>query len=300
MSLSTNNISLAIKYIFLSFAQNYFKKETTKYRWDADPVNTGIIIADKFSVDLGIAVKRPAILISRGPAGWTYAVRGQYGHLNPHRTGVHKFGSILPSLTSDRIRAQEITDLYQASMTYNVVAKQGVEAEDIANKLFCALTGHRQDFAPIGIFKFISMNIGEERILRYRADFELVGVPIDISFLMQYSIASSDNLYNARVWLDEEEQFEGIHYDIINNGTQIEFYTAPESGESVYITYVDAVTLVTNERVLIGTGDNATKVFTIPDHGSVYGYYRIFEGMLVDLVNTDDAVDPQQVIVGDI
>lgn len=299
MSLSTNNISLAIKYIFLNFAQSYFEKGTNRYIWSADPVASGIIIADKFSVDLGIAVKRPAILLSRGAAGWTNSVRGQYGFLNPHRTGTMKFGTLIPAITDDRVRAQEITDLYSGSVTYNVVSKQGVETEDIANKLFCAVTAHKQDFQSIGIFKFNSISISEERILRYRADFELVGISIDISFLMQHSLAASDSLYNCRCWLDDDEQFEGIHYDVINNGTQIEFYVAPETGQIVTLTYVDAVTLITHEQVVIGTGDGTTTVFTIPNGGAVYGYYKIFEGMLVTLTNTDDDSE-QEVQVGEI
>jgi hypothetical protein len=299
MSLSTNNISLAIKYIFLNFAQSYFEKATNRYIWSANPVTSGIIIADKFSVDLGIAAKRPAILLSRGAAGWTNSVRGQYGFLNPHRTGTMKFGTLIPAITDDRVRAQEITDLYSGSVTYNVVSKQGVETEDIANKLFCAVTAHKQDFQSIGIFKFNSISISEERILRYRADFELVGISIDISFLMQHSLAASDSLYNCRCWLDDDEQFEGIHYDVINNGTQIEFYVAPETGQIVTLTYVDAVTLITPEQVVIGTGDGTTTVFTIPNGGAVYGYYKIFEGMLVTLTNTDDDSE-QEVQVGEI
>lgn len=297
-ALSTNNISLDIKYIFLSFAQNYFKKETTRFIWAENPVTSGIIIADKFSVDLGIAAKRPAILLSRGPAGWTYAVRGQYGHLNPNISGNIRLGALKPAITEDRMMGQEITDLYSGSVTYNIVAKQGVEAEEIANKLFSAITAHKQDFHQIGIFKFTSMSISDEKIIKYRGDFELVGVSINISFLMQYTFATSDSYHNVRVWLDTEDQFEGINYNVINNGTQIEFFSAPETGASVIVTYVDAVTLETRSMVTIGTGDDITKIFTIINNGAIYGYYKLFEGMLVTLTDNDDIT--QQVEVGEV
>lgn len=57
--------SLKTKYIFLSFLQQYFS-EHPKYPWDVDPSKTKIVIADKFSTDMGIAAMRPSIILDRG------------------------------------------------------------------------------------------------------------------------------------------------------------------------------------------------------------------------------------------
>jgi hypothetical protein len=296
MSTSTNNISLAIKYIFLNFAQAYFGEQHNRFTWNIDPRISNIIIADKFAIDLGVAVQRPSIILSRGAAAWTYAVRGQQGWINPHRTGNVKFGALTPALNDDRIRGIEFTDLYSGSITYNCVAKQGVEAEDIANKLFVALTVHKRDFATVGIYKFTSMSISEERLIRHGGT-ELFGVAINVSFLMQKSLGQSESLYNCRVWVCGDEYFEGLDFDVINNGTQIEFYEAPEDGCAILVTYVDAITLELRTEVNVGTGNGETKIFTLPNGGSVYGYYRILEGIIVDL-DVDNGEIEQTALIG--
>jgi len=57
--------SLKTKYIFLSFLQQYFASHP-KYTWNEDPSKTKIVIADKFSTDMGIAAMRPSIILDRG------------------------------------------------------------------------------------------------------------------------------------------------------------------------------------------------------------------------------------------
>ena len=297
MSTSTNNISLAIKYIFLNFAQTYFGAEHNRFTWNVDPRVSKVIIADKYAIDIGVAVQRPSIILSRGAAAWTYAVRGQQGWINPHREGNVKFGIMTPPIGDDRIRGTEFVDLYSASVTYNCVAKQGVEAEDLANKLFMALTAHKRDFASMGVHKFTSMSISEERVLRHRGDAELSGVSVNVGFLMQQSLGHSDSLYNCRVWSCGDEQFEGLNFDVVNNGTQIEFYEAPEDACPLLITYVDAVTLETRTLVSLGTGDGTTTVFTIPNGGSVYGYYKILEGIVVNM-DVESGEREQTVLIG--
>lgn len=63
-------ISRDIKHIFLSFAQEYFSDSlATSYEWNINPVETEIVIADKYAIDIGVAVKRPSIIVSRGGYG---------------------------------------------------------------------------------------------------------------------------------------------------------------------------------------------------------------------------------------
>lgn len=296
MSTSTNNISLSIKYIFLNFAQTYFGEEHNRFVWNADPVLSKIIIADKFAVDLGVAVQRPSIILSRGSAGWTYSVRGQVGNINPLYSGNFKFGALRPAIDDNRIHGTEYTDLYAGSVSYNCISKQGVEAEEIANKLFIALTAHKRDFGSVGIFKFTGLQISDERLLRHRGDTELFGVTVDVSFLLQKSLGQSESYYNCRVWVCGEEYYEGLSFSVINNGTQIEFYEPPELGCPIVVTYIDAITLELKTEVNIGTGDGITRIFTLPSGGKIYGYYRILEGILVDL-NGDYT---QTVVVGSV
>ena len=66
--MQATNISRSIKYVFLSFLQSYYK-EHNKYKWDANPKNTSVIIADKYSIDMGVAAMRPSIILDRGSIG---------------------------------------------------------------------------------------------------------------------------------------------------------------------------------------------------------------------------------------
>lgn len=58
--------SLRVKYIFLSFLQQYYSGHP-KYTWNEDPRHTKIVIADKYALNLGIAAMRPSIILDRGP-----------------------------------------------------------------------------------------------------------------------------------------------------------------------------------------------------------------------------------------
>lgn len=291
--LNTDNFSLEVKYLFLSFAQGYFGQARDRYMWRNNVRTTDIIIADKFSVDLGVATQRPSIILSRGRMGWTYSVRGQTYTQNPMSTGTWRFGAIGEQpLDADRYRGTAYTDLLNSSITYNVISKQGVEAEDIANKLFVGMTGHREEFRKCGVLKFLSMNISEEQLLKYKGDVELYGVSVNTSFIMQKTVMQGDKDYNCRVWVDGVEVYENIHYRVLPEGTQIKFFEQQEEDAVVTITYIDAVTLETVEQAVMTTTDYWT--YTIPDDGAVYGYYKIVEAILVDEypILEDNYVDP--------
>jgi len=292
--LDTDNLALEIKYIFLNFAQGYFAEPVSRYVWYSNPRTTNIIIADKFAVDIGVASRRPAIILSRGNMGWTYAVRGQYEQMNPLASDDSwGFGSLdPPALDENRFRGQRYTDLLQAGIIYNVISKQGVEAEDIANKLFVALTAHKQALRKIGIFKFNSMNISQEQLLKYKGDVELYGVSVSTSFLVQKHLFQADKDFNCRVWVDGIEQYENIHYRVLPSGTQIKFFSTQDASAIVTMNFVDAVTLATRTGVILTTTDYQT--YTIPNGWAIYGYYKIVDAIIVDVYGTykDDGLNP--------
>lgn len=58
-------MSLSLKRLFLSFLQTYYSTHL-RYKWDQNPQLTEIVIADKYAVDLGVASKRPSIILDRG------------------------------------------------------------------------------------------------------------------------------------------------------------------------------------------------------------------------------------------
>ena len=292
----TDNISLEIKYIFLNFLQNFFGQNSqTTYRWREDPRTTDIIVADKFSVDIGVATRRPTIAISRGRMAWTYTVRGQYGFKNPTNTA-WRFGALDPvPLDADRFTSQQLTDLLHGSILFNVISKQGMVAEDIANKLFIALTGHKDDLRSIGIFKILSLDVSEEQLLKYQGDVELYGVAVSMSFLMKKDIMAADKAWNCRVWVDGVEVFENIHFRVLPTGTQIKFFEEQDSNSVVTISFTDAITLELRSNVIMSTTDYYT--YTIPNDWGIYGYYKIVAAIIIDnyvkLQDSDFYVTPE-------
>ena len=137
-AVTTGNISLDIKYIFISFCQ-YFFKQHTKFKWSADIKNTKLVIADKNAVDLEIVEKRPAVIVSRGSTAWTMVNAGQGGYEDAVPLGgtttLHG-----PPDTADTVKNATFTDLLQGSVTFHILSKSGIQAEEIASELFVALT----------------------------------------------------------------------------------------------------------------------------------------------------------------
>ena len=276
---TTGQISLDIKYTFISFAQQYFAQHT-KYTWDADVRNTKVIIADKNSIDLGVTVRRPTIVLSRGSfsfmkVGITQQVPGL-----PFMYDGNKELLDGPTGSSDNRKNTLFRDLIRGSVRYTVVAKHGVQAEEIADELLLALTAYQYDIKWKGIHTISDISMGEESLLRHSSDVELAAVPIDLRFTKNVKIARGEKQNNCRVYVDGAEVFESISFRIKTNGTQIEFSGAPDTDAELRITYVDAVTLETSTNVLlVGTPNGTLKTFTVPSSGSIYGYYEIMDAI---------------------
>lgn len=286
---TTGDIGLDIKYIFVSFAQKYFAQHA-KYTWDIDPRLTSIIIADKNAIDLGVTVRRPSIIISRGP--FTFLKMGISQRVAPPNvtrdTAIETLKGPLGS--ADRVATATYLDLVKGSVTYTVVSKFGLEAESIANELLTALVGYQEDIRAKGILKLERISLGNESLLKHGADIELLAVPIDFSYTKNVRIMRGEKQNNCRVYLDTTETLEGIHFRVDTDGTQIIFETAPATGVVPRITYVHAISLATiTLALLVGTVDGTNKTFTVPDSGVIYGYYTLFEDHLL----TQNVEDPE-------
>jgi len=279
---TTGNVSLDIKYIFLNFVQQFFAKQT-KYKWTKDVKTTKLIVADKNTIDLGVATRRPSIILNRGGFGWTYTVRGQQGIGSAIYGNKTFLGQNIPS--SNQTRNDSFTDLLRGSVSLNVLSKNGVQAEEIANILFTALTAYNSDLKKKGIHQVISLTFGEEQTVRATAEIEVAAVQVNVSFVAKRDIQRSEKLNNCDVYLNGMLQLEGIDFQIITNGTQVKFLSAPANAGALQITYVEGGGGVIGETITLanlGTGDGVTTIFTVPSAGSVYGYYRILEQMFID------------------
>ena len=285
-----NNINLWIKHTFLSFAQGYFSLDT-KFTWNLDPRLTKIIIADKFAVDLGVIDKRPAIILSRGGFGWTDSFRGQDGQNSVLLS--KRVDTLAPAPSADRWADFIFTDLLRGSVTYNVLSKNGIEAEEIANKLFIALSGYKRELKSYGIHKTMGLTIGDERIVKATSEIEAMGVTVSLSFMAQRTLekAAKFNNIEAAIVVPKETTtgtvpqsiylYENVDYRVINNGVQIEFLNPPSADTiAIDLNFVNAIDMGTVSTTISGIFNGEETIYIIPS-GEVYGYYRLTREIIV-------------------
>lgn len=305
-----NNINLWIKHTFLSFAQGYFSLDS-KFTWTLNPQTTKIIIADKFAVDLGVIDKKPAIILSRGTYGWTDTVRGQDGQNSVLSN--KRVDTLAPAPSGDRWLDFVFTDFIRGSVTYNVLSKSGIEAEEIANRLFAALSGYKRELRKYGIHKSMGLTMGDERIVRTTSEIEAMGITVSLGFLAQRTIEKAGKLNNIEAVIVvpketttgtvpvEIDLYENIDYRITNNGTTVEF-TNPPADEtiSINVSFVNAVNLEVVNSTLVGELDGENTIYIIPS-GAVYGYYVLNESIIVSGVSSisglSEPEEPFMVIV---
>ena len=277
---STGNISLDIKYIFLSFAQELFLNDA-KYIWSANVLTTGIIIADKYAIDLGVVAHRPSIVLSRGSMSWL-----KLGLDQRINTSSLAYGSQIgtmggPQGSANLAKNAKFTDLLRTSITFHVLAANGVAADDIANTLHIALLANKQALKAKGVHRILGITVSEEQLVNATSDIEVASISIRVDFTTQRTVQLGERQFNCRVYVAGTEVDEGINFRVDTNGTQVVFGTAPASGTLLTLTYVDAVTLDTITLAALGTGDGNTVMFTVPASGTIYGYYTLLSEILI-------------------
>jgi hypothetical protein len=300
-----NNINLWIKHTFLSFAQGYFSIDS-KFTWNSNPILTKVIIADKFAVDLGVIEKKPAIVLSRGSYGWTDTVRGQDG-VNSVLSN-KKIDTLMPAPSANRWGNLVLTDLIRGSVTYNVISKNGIEAEELANKLFIALSGYKQELRKYGIHKTMGLTIGDERTVKTTSEIEAMGVTVSLGFVAQRTIETAEDLNNIVVNYNFEKEtttgttivpiraYENIDYTVTNNGTRVDFVSPITSGVlSLDISYYDETQgLPWTEEILVPSGLDFVQAPAFELSGAVHGYYVLTEEIIVSgIASISGLSDPE-------
>jgi hypothetical protein len=112
--------------LFTRFLQVYFSNfEKGSYKWLTDPLTTDIIIQAENSVAAEVVEKRPAIVVGRGPVGFTNIAIDQFAGplLGPN-------GEFTPNLDIDGYRRH--TDLLSSYAIFSCLSREGIEAQRIA------------------------------------------------------------------------------------------------------------------------------------------------------------------------
>lgn len=274
--MTTGNISLDIKYIFISMMQEYFAQHY-KYPWVKDVTQTKIIIVDKNAIDLGITIKRPTIVFSRGSFSFMKLGMNQKAYFaQPGQSAPENLQGPTPS--SSAYKNTVYNDMIRGGGTFTAVAKSGLEAEALAAEAMTVLYAFREEMQSKGVHSVFSISMGEEAIIKNNSDIEMIGISITFGFQKNVVVSRGEGHYNILVTVDDEKEFESIGFRVdIPDADMVIMTTAPATGCVVKATYVDAITLETVEDVILeGDVDGVNKNFIIPDGGTVYGYYVIF------------------------
>lgn len=113
--------------IFVRFLQLVFASfDKGKYHWELDNNLTEIQISDQSTIAHEAAEQRPSILVARGPANFGNIAMDQFA--GPH---FDKKGGLVRNL-DQATGARRHTDLVSASVSYNCLSSEGVEAQRIA------------------------------------------------------------------------------------------------------------------------------------------------------------------------
>jgi hypothetical protein len=100
------------------------------YHWDQDPNLSDIIISDQSTINREVVERRPAIMVARGAASFTNVSMNQVAGplLQKNPDGSTSFTPNVDPGTG----ARRFTDLIAATMTYNILSREGLEAQRIA------------------------------------------------------------------------------------------------------------------------------------------------------------------------
>lgn len=291
---NSNNAVLDVKKIFISFAQKYFENHL-RFTWTEDLRTTKLLVADKNAIELEVLEAKPGIILSRGPNRWAM-VAGQKGIGDTNKEWMFPNGveTLEGPLTEVGVSRKEYKDLLEGTVTFNCISRNGLQAEEIANELFMALTVFKDEIKLHGIHMIHGISMGEESIIRSNASTELTVVPVTLQYTAQRTLTSSMRTYDMEVTYDGETVYEGIHYRVspaasgVNYDT-IVFRHIPPDGTEITATYADLITLSTIEDDLSSQVDYSGENHEFNLSSRAYGYYKVVRAfdVVVDHENED-------------
>lgn len=165
------NTAIFMKRTAIEFLQILFgTRAPGSFHYDADDTKTDIQIADINAADLNSLNVRPAIIVARGPLNWQGLGLGS--------NSVEK--------VNIATRETSYNDLLVGSLSISCIAREGIEAEQIAHLVFNSFKFFNSTLRKQGFFSVKSLNIGAESLVEQEgASDETYIVPIYVTAQIQ-------------------------------------------------------------------------------------------------------------------
>lgn len=174
--------------VFARFLQAVFATfDRGSYQWSIDPALTDITITDQATVARDSVEKRPAIILTRGPASFGNIALDQFAGPGPLPApgGDMKY----PNIDYDT-GTKRYTDLVACTMTYNCLSKEGLEAQRIAWISMMATRRLKRSLMAAGMHRVgeeiqVSSESSPGAIVQPESDNEITMVSVSVPFYFQ-------------------------------------------------------------------------------------------------------------------
>lgn len=170
--MSEAGISDFAKDTVLTLLQEFFSnpKNAGRLLFNRDPGQSEILIADKYTINLEDVDKKPAIVVVRGT-------------LVPAERGLDSFLGWMGPNT-----AETFTQMLQGSVNCTCLSRKGLEAEEIAWKVFAFFGMFRRKIREQvkGVHDVKPVALGEELAAVTDSDHEMSVVPVTLSLQFQW------------------------------------------------------------------------------------------------------------------
>ena len=170
---------------FVRWLQGLFgQKEITSYHWSPNATESKIVISSMHPTETGEHNKRPIIVVGRGTAQWS---------------GVSRDQTLSQSFSGDR---KTLSDIIHTSAIISCIAREGVEAQEIAYLISRLLPVFKRDIVKLGNIHFISNNVVIEPETNHGAIVQGSGVPewrmvrLSIPYAVQEEITIDKDFHN--------------------------------------------------------------------------------------------------------
>lgn len=248
-----------IRRSILDLLQSVFAEDPV-YKWTSNPNTRKIDIVNEFSTGTPEIEKYPKIVMTRGD-------------LSLRNVSLNRSGDRNIFLQPD---TRHIQDLASGTIILNILSKQLIESEQIAEKVFFSLLSLKEEVRWSHFFlKFTDITLGSIQVVAQDSDIRVFQIPIYIRYDKEINFVKSYDYYDVEMYVGDKRQWQTTDFWIVGN--LVYFLEAPSSGIDITMSYFDRDTMEGITESPLYPADGERTVF--PFSNQIYGPYYIVSGI---------------------